>query len=143
MAEHHDEPLMPYREPGEEKLGIFPSQPPFRVVEAAPIATHTLPVALKVLLAFNALVIAVHVWVAQAIRLPPGYQLRTDAKGGGPGDGLYLLFVLALLVLPALVIILSDLGVLVWAFVARRRRACKALLLAIALWCLAIAFELR
>jgi len=102
---------------------------------SGPLATHTLPAALKVLLAFNALAIAVHVWVAQAIRLPPGYQLRTDAKGGGPGDGLYLLFVLALLVLPALVIILSDLGVLVWAIVARRRRACKALLLAVALWC--------
>lgn len=67
-------------------------------VEAARVATHALPAALKVLLAFNALVIAVHVLVAQAIRLPPGYQLRTDAHGGGPGDGLYVLFVLVMLV---------------------------------------------
>ena len=95
------------------------------------------------MLAFNALVIAVHVLVAQAIRLPPGYQLRTDAAGGGPGDGLYVLFVLAVLALPALIIILFYLGVLICAIVSRRRRACNALSLAIVLWFLAIVFELR
>ena len=82
-------------------------------------------------------------YVAQAIRLPPGYQLRTDGHGGGPGDGLYLLFVLVVLVLPASVIVLSDLVVLIWAIVSRRYRACKAVLIAIALWALAIVFELR
>jgi hypothetical protein len=143
MEENNDESLMPYREPGETKPGTFPSQSSFRVVEAAHEATHTLPTALKVLLAFNALVITAHILVAQAIRLPPGYQLRTDAAGGGPGDGLYVLFVLAVLALPALIIIVFDLGVLIWAIVSRRRRAYKALALAIVLWCLAIVFELR
>jgi len=141
MAERDDEPLMPYREPGEAKTDVRPSQPRFQVVEAE--VPHTFPTALKVLLAFNALVIVAHVLVAQAIRLPPGYQLRTDAAGGGPGDGLYLLFVLAVLALPALIIMVFDLGVLIWAIVSRRRRAYKALALAIVLWCLAIAFELR
>jgi hypothetical protein len=143
MEEHDDKPLLPYREPSEKTTGELPSQPPFRVVEAARVGPQTLPAALKVLLAFNALVIAVHTWVAQAIRLPPEYQLRTDAHGGGPGDGLYVLFVVAVLIFPALVIILSDLCVLIWARASRRHRACKALLITIALWCLAIAFELR
>lgn len=69
---------------------------------AEPTAKTPLPQGLVVWCWFNVPSLVAHVAVWWMVHPPFGYQLKTDAQGGGPGDGLVVLFYVLFLFFPAL-----------------------------------------